>query len=371
MVRDVFLSLKNSTWRSAFTFIKFKYVAEATKVARLTDGMHIYGWPINSKLAKSGWNNRRAMPIKGGRNEAGVNEEVPRNEYKRECSTGSKGVKNDKVRSYTEVVIGDDQRTDTWKKERRIKIDELFWDGSKSEDEWLTKCAIGILKGFADVSSVNYRLNNKGTYFSSSYVGDKYVLWEFDSKGECNFFIKHRFMWDDCFSMMEKWSSSITMKIDLRWIKVREVLLSWWSSEFFIEIGSLIREPLMIDENYLSRRNFVWGRILVLISDMNRCPDKIKMIKGKGKKELVRKKLGVIYDPKAKLVLEKRKIGRSKKVSVTSSSDTDREWDERQAKQIGECSYQRKDAMKSNIVVDLGPLRNGSGPNSTYYQLGL
>ncbi|KAK3227439.1 hypothetical protein Dsin_007301 [Dipteronia sinensis] len=41
-VRDVFLSSNDNGRRSRFAFIRFETLEEATKVARLTDGMHIY-----------------------------------------------------------------------------------------------------------------------------------------------------------------------------------------------------------------------------------------------------------------------------------------------------------------------------------------
>ncbi|KAK3219656.1 hypothetical protein Dsin_013626 [Dipteronia sinensis] len=159
-----------------------------------------------------------------------------------------------------------------------VKKDEMFWDGSKTEVRWLEKCAVGVLRSFDDVSSVNDRLTNEGLSFSSSYLGDKYVLWEFDSEKECCEFINNRFLWDDRFSIMEKWSSSITMKADMRWIKFMGVPLSWWNSKFFTEIGRLIGDPIMIDENCLSRRNLLWERVLVLIPDSKKSPDKIKVV---------------------------------------------------------------------------------------------
>ncbi|KAK1567989.1 hypothetical protein Q3G72_019065 [Acer saccharum] len=81
LVRDVFLSSRNNSRRSAYAFIRFATLAEATKVARDTDGMHIYGWPIVSKLATSSWRNRRSRSIKGDRTEAGLDSKDLRHEY--------------------------------------------------------------------------------------------------------------------------------------------------------------------------------------------------------------------------------------------------------------------------------------------------
>ena len=57
-VRDVYLSSKSRARRSLFAFIRFETMEEATKVARLTNKMYVYGWPIVSKVASYGWNKR-------------------------------------------------------------------------------------------------------------------------------------------------------------------------------------------------------------------------------------------------------------------------------------------------------------------------
>ncbi|KAK1568067.1 hypothetical protein Q3G72_009708 [Acer saccharum] len=56
---------------SSYAFIRFASLAEASKVARLMNGMFIYGWSIISKVATSDWNNKRMGPSKGSRKEEG------------------------------------------------------------------------------------------------------------------------------------------------------------------------------------------------------------------------------------------------------------------------------------------------------------
>ncbi|KAI9191906.1 hypothetical protein LWI28_015274 [Acer negundo] len=41
------------------------------------------------------------------------------------------------------------------------KVIEMLWNNSNNEDEWLSKCVVGTLKVFTNVSSVNLRLSNK------------------------------------------------------------------------------------------------------------------------------------------------------------------------------------------------------------------
>lgn len=40
-------------------FFRFASMEEATKVACMTNGMHVYSWPISCKLAKIGWKDRK------------------------------------------------------------------------------------------------------------------------------------------------------------------------------------------------------------------------------------------------------------------------------------------------------------------------
>ena len=65
MVRDMFLSSKNSSRRSCFAFVRFASMAKITRVVEMMDGMFIYGWKISSKVAKYGWSSRRSSGLSG------------------------------------------------------------------------------------------------------------------------------------------------------------------------------------------------------------------------------------------------------------------------------------------------------------------
>ena len=54
------MSSKISSRKSSFAFIRFETIEEANKVAMLTNGMHIHGWPISLKVASYGWTNHRS-----------------------------------------------------------------------------------------------------------------------------------------------------------------------------------------------------------------------------------------------------------------------------------------------------------------------
>ena len=56
-------SMEKRSRRSKFAFVLFESLEEAAKVAKTTDGMLMYGWPIVSKVATYGWSNRRVSPV--------------------------------------------------------------------------------------------------------------------------------------------------------------------------------------------------------------------------------------------------------------------------------------------------------------------
>ena len=88
----------------------------------------------------------------------------------------------------------------------------MSWDTNIYDDNWLNKCAVGVLKKFANVSSVNHRLSLRGFSFSSVYLGDKSIVWCFDSKDDREAFVSNNFFWEDCFSSMLRWCNSLVPK---------------------------------------------------------------------------------------------------------------------------------------------------------------
>ncbi|KAK1584306.1 hypothetical protein Q3G72_031799 [Acer saccharum] len=104
--------------------------------------------------------------------------------------------------TFAGVVKGEKQRNHEEGMEKEEKCMAMRWKRQRVVDNWLSKCAVGVLKQFGNVSSVSKRLKDKGFRFSSSYAGDKSILWVFDSEDEKDVFMLNRFFWDDCFSSM-------------------------------------------------------------------------------------------------------------------------------------------------------------------------
>ncbi|KAK1586237.1 hypothetical protein Q3G72_000449 [Acer saccharum] len=117
------------------------------------------------------------------------------------------------------------------------KVWEMSWNSKDNEDIWLSKCAIGVLKEFGNVYSVNHRLSTKGLSFSSKYLGDKSILWIFDSEEERDGFVQSRFLWDDKFIFMGKGTDPSMTHSRLAWINCEGVPLRYWKPEFFSKLN--------------------------------------------------------------------------------------------------------------------------------------
>ncbi|KAK3218660.1 hypothetical protein Dsin_012630 [Dipteronia sinensis] len=142
---------------------------------------------------------------------------------------------------------------------------------------WLSNCAIGVLMEFTDVGSVIKRLRSRGFSFSSKYLGDKSVLWCFESEIEMEGFINDMFFWDDMFSTMSRWSNSFTPKSRLSWIKVGGVPLSCWDTSFFMKLGGLVGEPFLVEEKTSLRCRLDRGRFLAMVQCNKVGPHNIKV----------------------------------------------------------------------------------------------
>ncbi|KAK2659171.1 hypothetical protein Ddye_005704 [Dipteronia dyeriana] len=58
LVIDLYLSPKSKSRRSCYVFVWFATREEAERVAKVSNGMHVYGWTISSKVASLDWNKR-------------------------------------------------------------------------------------------------------------------------------------------------------------------------------------------------------------------------------------------------------------------------------------------------------------------------
>ncbi|KAK3224853.1 hypothetical protein Dsin_004715 [Dipteronia sinensis] len=236
-----------------------------------TNGMQVYGWPIYTKLAAYGWKTRSYKPTK----QRFRNREEGRQH-------GQNLVRKEKTRhrSYAEIVRGhrEEGHNNKEKEKGATVVDGL--DFRKNDQVWLSCSAVGILKDFKEVSRVKTRLQNGGIEFTSTYLGDKCILWCFDCELIKDRFIKDRGLWDDCFSIMVGWSEVLSTHAKLAWINCKDIPIACWPQAFFMKLGWQIDEPLLVDDNIVNRVHLDKGRVLVLIPHQQPVSAKVKIIGG-------------------------------------------------------------------------------------------
>ncbi|KAK3222667.1 hypothetical protein Dsin_009692 [Dipteronia sinensis] len=275
-VRDVFLSSRVSGRRSNFAFIRFHTMEEARKVAQSTHGMHIYGREIVSKVASHGWEMRRSVdrqrsrgsPIQKRTNER---DSRPNGDYN--FASGKK--------SYAGAVGGVRPYKDRGDGSENSKMISISVEGLQPDEDWLKRRAVGALKVFANISDVNQNLVRRGIPFSTAYSGDKSIIWSFQSEKHRDYFIKNQLLWKIGFSSMVKSGDSVIPQARMAWISCSGVPLTWWIKPFFMRLGWIIGEPLLVDDNTKYRNRCDRGRFLALIPHNQSCPSKIRVIDGR------------------------------------------------------------------------------------------
>ncbi|KAK3221733.1 hypothetical protein Dsin_008758 [Dipteronia sinensis] len=113
------------------------------------------------------------------------------------------------------------------------------------------------------------------------YIGDKNVLWTFQTIRDRDTFISSRAIWEDLFSSVGLWSIAITPQSRMEWVEFRGIPLHCWCDEFFMRLGWTVGEPLLIEEDTRNKVNLLRGRVLVLLPFNSKCPSAIKVVTGK------------------------------------------------------------------------------------------
>ncbi|KAK2642618.1 hypothetical protein Ddye_024381 [Dipteronia dyeriana] len=129
--------------------------------------------------------------------------------------------------------------------------------GLEPDEGWLKRSAVGVLKVFASVSKVNQSLTDRCISFSTLYFGDKSIVWVFKSESVRDRFTTNRNLWSNCLSSMVRSCDSATPQSRLCWISCVGVPLTWWSESFFMRLGWIIGEPLLVKDNIRLRRSLI------------------------------------------------------------------------------------------------------------------
>ncbi|KAK3199347.1 hypothetical protein Dsin_022762 [Dipteronia sinensis] len=179
-VRDIYLAAANGVRKRGFAFVRFATMEEARKVAEMTNEMHVYGWPISTKVVQYGWNKRRMYVSRVSRVENWNRRERMNREDKFRGLDGSiEG--NMGHRSFVEAVISSVRKDEAKREERNDDYAFMALDKRVSDRKWLEHSVLGELKEFSSFLIVNKRLSYKGFYFTTKYMGGKMILWCFGS----------------------------------------------------------------------------------------------------------------------------------------------------------------------------------------------
>ncbi|KAK3170497.1 hypothetical protein Dsin_032528 [Dipteronia sinensis] len=170
-VRDVFVPTKFGFRKSGFAFSRFDSLEEAILIDKKANGMHVLGWHIVAKVANFGWSKRRSLSY--GRKSQSFDERI-----------GIEGLRREGFQSgyFADVVRGNHKGIKSLVVRKEEEMLTMKWSSQEMDHVWIKRCAVGILKQFSDVSSVNQRLWCRGFKFSSAYIGDKSILWS--TKGD-------------------------------------------------------------------------------------------------------------------------------------------------------------------------------------------
>ncbi|KAK4851968.1 hypothetical protein QYF36_019869 [Acer negundo] len=210
--------------------------------------MHVYGWPIVSKVASVGWDSRRCD-----------------GDRKEETFRGNRTVNES-------FIVGEKAnfRRDNWEEDSEVGkgrnmsfVEVVSGGGSKDRVE--------ASKEMVDITWVKPIIR---------ICGFRIVL--FDSVKACSDFINNRSLWENNFSSMEQWSFRVVTKSRPSWINLYGVPLCHWNSGFFCKMGSAFGDFLLIDDRTLLKKDLYARRVLALNKNGDSCPKKIRVGDGNG-----------------------------------------------------------------------------------------
>ncbi|KAK1592563.1 hypothetical protein Q3G72_027004 [Acer saccharum] len=229
-----------------------------------------------AKVAEYGWNKRRKITEQrettartvghnrvfpsepGWRDQPGFRGEREFRKVHRE------ELSNQENRSFAEVARKDNHESTKFRVERTDHVPVMSWFGSRADEEWLLRSAVGELIEFKNVELVNSKLETRGFTFSSTYLGGKSIIWTFESECDRDGFIKNAFFWRDCFSSVDCWKYSKPGATRMFWIEAYDVPADCWCNEFFKKLGGQMGEMVGMDEDTATRSRLDKARILIV-----------------------------------------------------------------------------------------------------------
>ncbi|KAK3230290.1 hypothetical protein Dsin_002171 [Dipteronia sinensis] len=215
-VRDIYLSPKPNSRKSCFAFVRFATMEEASKVFGLTNGMHVYGWPISVRIASYGWNNRRTSTFQ-------IPDLHKVEERRRISRDNPDRILKQRNGSYAEAI----------------------------REEWKKKSMDGQVDGLKDDPKASAK--------------EMYFCWDKDQKKD---------------DWLDGWSMEVTPHSRLAWVRIMGVPLDYWHEELFLKNGRVIGVLCLVESGTLKRRRLDTGKLLISVPYGHSCPEFIRMVHG-------------------------------------------------------------------------------------------
>ncbi|KAK0576328.1 hypothetical protein LWI29_015504 [Acer saccharum] len=135
----------------------------------------------------------------------------------------------------------------------------MSWSGSFEEEEWLAKSAVGVLKDFGNLESVNKKLEDRSFMYSLTYMGGKHIMWSFESSYERDGFLGSKVgevLWIDVKTEFKK-------RLDCGRLLVLAPLEAHLSCEINVTMGN-VSFPVKLVEHQIPTTDEWINKVLVL-----------------------------------------------------------------------------------------------------------
>ncbi|GLT58938.1 hypothetical protein SLA2020_317930 [Shorea laevis] len=156
----------------------------------------------------------------------------------------------------------------------------LHFSPTEEEGEWLQRSWRAMVRSLDMVKQIQNRFNVDGLRVTVALLRGRQVVLLDNSEGFFEEFMKeNRELLDYWFEWIQQ-SSLTTMPLESRmvWLRFTGVPLKAWSDRCFMELGGLIGEVILVDEDTKSKSFLCEGRVLILSNDKHKISTKVTLM---------------------------------------------------------------------------------------------
>ncbi|GKV01451.1 hypothetical protein SLEP1_g14002 [Rubroshorea leprosula] len=166
--------------------------------------------------------------------------------------------------------------------ERYSPKTDLVLEFTPKDEEvaWLKRSMVAIVRSLDIVKKIQNRLDVDGLMVNVALLGGHHVILVDYSEGGLEEFISHNSelveSWFDWIQPMSL--STMSSASRLVWLRCTGVPLKAWSERCFTELGGLIGEVILVDEDTRSKSFLCEGRVLILSEEKSKISTSISLI---------------------------------------------------------------------------------------------